>query len=319
MKREIGKLFIIFGALICIFALVGCDLILGNNPDTEENSAEESSSETFKSGEETSEELSEETKENIVFKGTIQNNESDVVLELIEYLRYYKVGVFPHILPYTFEDKFDEIKSGTQPLLVDFDHTSSYYFICGYCLNKETTIYRDAGEYTWIRYENENEIQEYYNGEQIVIAFQINAAIFIDDILPSDKEVPKVEHFQVYECQFVDGFNVSAPVEFYETFIYLNSSTKSTVYYCTDKYNSYRYDVPCIYYKDQYCLTIYMGYKYSDGSPEHRENHESVYGKYSKPILESLIETEGVAYIGNGRVYFYGLLPIEDFANKILK
>ena len=302
--------------------------------ETEETSAEIESAtteaESLTSGavettENTSEERSEteetegETTEETWISGTVVDDGSDLIAELVDYLNSLKVG--HDMITYSVEDKIDQIKAGKQALHIAFDSTTSYYFVCGY-LNSSHEFEDVANccpeEYTWVRYRKENEIQEYYDGQKIAVAFQINKATFAKDILPSDKKVPEIEHFQLYVLEFVDGFNVKAPITFNETCIYLNSSDKKTVYYSKDKYNYVNCNLPCVFYNYQYYVIDIALIEYSDGSST-KYDFEERYGKYYDILMGIMIADRGVAVIGERITVYYCLIPLEDFVNNVLK
>ena len=315
MKKKFGKLFIILGVILCIFALVGCDLILGNNPDPEKNSAEESSSESSKISEESTEETTEETWQN----GPIEVEDNELIAELLDYLNDLLTTHHDHITK-TMEEKIDDIKAGDQALHFAFD-ADCYYFVCGY-LNPA----HEGGEgslccrenYTWVRYHNENEIQEYYDGEKFAVAFQINKTLFVTDILPSDKKTPKMEHYQLYYPEFVDGYNVHSAENLKLTGIYINPSNSKNVYYNMYKWNGRDLIINCVYHNYRYYVIEKIWYKNSAGGNSH-PNYKNYYGKYYDVIMEAIIAERGLASISDPGITFYGLIPICDFANEVLK
>ena len=78
-------------------------------------------------------------------------------------------------------DKIDHIKEGTQALLLDYK-SSDAYFICGYYTEDYDEFFHfDAPEYTWVKFENANEITEKYKDLTLVIAFQFNKATFVSE------------------------------------------------------------------------------------------------------------------------------------------
>lgn len=392
MKKTFGKLFIIFGVLLCIFAFYGCgeeaettlqsseittaeatestsetdettekvkettsaaeftseaeetsaentetekktvetSEIEETSAQTEETTAEtevtssetESLTESVETTEITSEESSEteeETTEETWISGAVVPEGSDLIAELIDYLISLKVH--HDMITYSVEDKIDQIKAGKQALHVAFDSTTSYYFVCGYLNSShgpQNVAYCCPEKYTWVRYRSENEIQEYYNDEKIAVAFQINKATLVKVLSPDNNKAPKVEHYQLYELEFVDGFNVKAPITFNKTSIYLDSSNKRTVYYCTKKYNYDNCSLPCVFYNNQYYLIDLAFIEYSDGSVT-KYDFEDRYGKYYDILMEIIIEDREFSYKGEIYSVFYCLIPIDDFANKVLK
>lgn len=390
MKKTFGKLFIIFGVLLCIFAFYGCgeeaettlqssDITSAeatkSTSETDETTekvkettsaaeftseAEETSVETTETEaktvetseieetsvkiEETSsetesltesvetteitseessetEETEEETTEETWISGTVVAEGSDLIAELVDYLHDLTVYITPGETKNT-EKKINEIKDGAQPLLVTYDASSSYYFVCGYFnpTHEWDERYCCREEYVWVKYRNENEIQEYYDGLKIVVAFQVNRAQYVEDIFPRGKATPIMEYFMLYEPEFVDGLNVNVRAEFCDVIIYLNSTDKSTIYYTTDKYNYYNNKLICNLYKNRYCLIVPMGTKYYDErKPDVLVDQESEYGEYYESMMEILIPDEGVAQVGNTLIHFYGLIPIDDFVKEVLK
>ena len=329
MRKKIRKLFIVFGVLICIFALVGCDLIFVDNPDPEKNPAEESSlgssdiseESTIESGEESIEETIEEKTEETWENGPIEAEGNELIAELLDSLDYYR-SLCHDYMPKNAERKINGIKAGDQAFIVEFD-ADSYYFVCGYInpTHEWAEHYCCGDKYVWVRYKNESEIQEYYDGLKIAIAFQINKALFVNELLPSEKEVDGMEHYQLYHPEFADGYNVNSALCFERTFIYINpsSTSTSTMYNSTDRTYYYNYCLSCVYYKDQYYLDFFVGTKYYDGRPDYKYDYKSEYGNYSDAMLNLLIAEEGVARKGNTGISFYGLIPIDDFVNNVLK
>ena len=219
--------------------------------------------------------------------------------------------------PQTFEQRIDSIKGGTQALHVGFESSTNYYFMCGYYETQHDRHYY-ADKYVWVKYEKEDEILEYYNDKKMVVAFQINEALFVTDILPSEKSVPNVEHFQIYDTEFVDGINVNAPDDFCDTFIYLNHYNMSDVFCCTDVANSTVYSFQCVLYDYEYYVIDHTLTVCSNGS-EYKNDFKKDYGKYCDALMEIMIAERGVAIIEDDALHFYGLFPVDDFANEVLK
>ena len=108
MKKKFSKLFIIFGVLICIFAFVGCDLILDNNPDPEKNPVEEGSLE-----------------ESFV-------PDEELIEALIDYRETFnKFTMYMSFAEVPFCSQIDDIKNGAQLLQAKFDPNNCYY-VCAY-------------------------------------------------------------------------------------------------------------------------------------------------------------------------------------------
>lgn len=250
-------------------------------------------------------------------KNPIELQSHDVlVCTLIEYLQDLFVD---HELPDTSTAiKIDEIKNGKQALHVGFDG-SEYYFVCAYYDNThedETTHYCCATNYTWVKFENANEISEKYKDLRFVVAFQINKASFVTDIVTKDATVPNIEHFQEYAPNFSNGFNANGAVTFDINFIYLNSSDDGNVYHSISAYNNVLKTFPCKFLNDQYYISMDLYTIYPDGSRSD-SNLISDFGEYYDALV-NIMDTKKYSVIDEkGRTIFYGLIEVNDFANCI--
>ena len=65
--------------------------------------------------------------------------------------------------------------------------------------------------------------------KKIVVAFQINKALFVRDIASKKAIIPRVEHFQMYEPIFEEGVNTNAHIVFEEEFICFHSIFNWTI------------------------------------------------------------------------------------------
>lgn len=243
--------------------------------------------------------------------------DEDLIVALVDYLKTlsYDYELFPH----STADKIDDIKNGKQALHVAFD-SSNTYFVCAYLdeiSNADKFFHDHADEYTWVKYEKAEEIYEKYNDLSLVVAFQINPSLFVKDIMSEDAAVPAMEHFQPYEPQFNEGLNTKAADTFDETFIYLNSSDKDTVYHSTSIYYDYTVNIPCICLDGQYYVYKYLYSVLADGSRDN-VNVSYDFGEYYD-YLVSVMDTEKYTLNENGRTTVYGLITIDDFADIINK
>ena len=187
-----------------------------------------------------------------IVEGELDKN-SDLIVELLTFLDEYRKDIMPPTT--SLAKQIDSIKSGKQPLHVVFN-PDEYYFVCGYNPSEsEKTVFDNC---VWIKYDNETEIQEYYNGGKITVAFQINKALNVMDILFEGSAVPDMEHFQLYDVVFENGVNVAAPATFDSAFIYLNDSNKELIYYSVGKYYHKSVTIPCVYLDEQYFISIYL-------------------------------------------------------------
>ncbi len=263
----------------------------------------------------------------VSIKGEI-NKDSDLVVTLVAYLEQYWVEY--DIAGRSFSAKINDMKNGIQPLHVAFD-PSSYYFVCGYYNSpSENGVlkYYKAKEYTWVGYESELEIQEYYNGMKWAVVFQVNKALTVSDVLPSERTVPSIEHFQIYTPTFENGVNISAPVVFNESFIYLNypdcylnrfSKNTSTMYYCKSIYYHSMNTIPCVYLDGEYYLPFHLYTVSAEGQRIGESDYVRTFGEYYS-TLWGLIEKNKYQITDRyERTRFYGTISLETFVNDVLK
>lgn len=242
--------------------------------------------------------------------------------ELIDSLVDYLQGLH---LQYEIHDtslsiKIDKIKKGHQPLLVDFDPTD-FYFVCGYynvITEDELFKYRNADDFTWVRFENANEIKEIHDDKNIVVAFQINKALFVRDIASKKAIIPRVEHFQMYEPIFEECVNTGTHIVFEEEFIYLNPSNAERVYHSTSAYFNALVTIPCINYEDVYYISHLIYVVHINGEKSD-VNLFVQFGKYYDALMSVMESAKHSTINTTGGTNYYGLITIDDFVNHILR
>lgn len=269
------------------------------------------------------------TEDNEPTEAPTDNNEppepedDDIVPVLVEYLKNRYAGVELPIV--SSADKINQIKKGQRALHVAFD-PSSYYLVCGYYEDssfEESTLNRHVDEYTWVKYENENEIREEHEGLGFVVAFQVNRAFFAKDIMSENAKSLNMEHFQIYSPEFIDGLNAKAAEIFDETFIYLDSTGKNTIYYSTS-YDYHRIRTfPCVYFNEKYYLSIqlYTVYLSSEHSGHYSKwKYEDDFDEYYEDLFSLMrVDNMYTKVTENERINFYGLVEIDDFVDIINK
>ena len=270
-----------------------------------------------------------EEEEEVIPTDELDKN-SDLILALMEYME-------DSLWDYDMDEvtafqKINAIKSGAQPIHVAFDATD-YYFVCAYYNSehevREDSYYCCAQEYTWVKYKNETEIQEYYNGMKCVVAFQLNRALIVSDLLPNGRTTPDMEHFQFYRPTFENGVNVGSVIIFDKTFVYLNNFLNKfedkTIYHSTFAYYHENIMFPCVYLDDEYYISRYLFYTKDDTEDIDiesalREDYLLYdWGEYYDAIV-SVVEIEKRENINNkGITDVIALISLEDFANVVLK
>ena len=254
-----------------------------------------------------------------VGSGTLTELQSQdsLVCTLIEYLEHVHAE---HFLPdNSTAIKIDEIKNGKQALHVGFNN-SEYYFVCAYyntVHNNESINYCCVTNYTWVKFNNVNEIVEKYKDLNFVVGFQINKASFITDIITKDATVPNIEHFMKYTPDFNNGLNANEAISFDTSFIYLNSNNDTTIYHSISAYYHILKIIPCISIDEQYYVTLlsYQGYNFDAVDPNSNFIH-SDFGKYYD-ILISKIERHREISLIDGTATFYWIIRVDNFANCI--
>ena len=335
MKKQFGKLFIIFGVILCILALVGCDLVLGNNPDPEKNPTEESSSETVESSENLTEESGgkttestdptdessseEESTDEETFEDIFEPDEN-LVEALVEYLEDIgSISSGPDTY-FKMMDQIDQINRGAQPLQIEFD-PDKYYYICAYYspehLYDEETFYCCSAEYTWVGFGSEENISEYYNGTKLLVAIQINKTELCVDILYDDRNIPEVEYFQVYSPIFENGINTAESIAFDDKMIYLNSTDAPTVYIYS---KHIIYDFSVMYYVklDSRNYIVYDHTEHVE-NVANKEEFKNVFGNYYDQLIEIMITDKYFVKNSKGEKIYYGIFEIEEFFNTVTK
>lgn len=258
-----------------------------------------------------------------LFEGELDKNHP-LIVAVLEYIDDFYVSHNPIFYPLA--AKIDFIKQGRQALHVAFN-PSNYYFVCGYynTANKtEENRYSCAEEYTWKIYSNEADIQEYFEDMEFMVAFQINKALSVTDILSSETNVPDIEHIEYYMPTFENGVNVGAPLTFDETFIYLNQSEEIVIYYRTTLYYHRNVTIPCVCIEGEYYLPFYLATIEFDEEFNVEQALSADHLKYELnnyyDALINIMDTEKYRVeLPSGSFLYYGIVSLEDFVNKIIK
>ena len=331
MKKTI--LFLLIGALL-ILPLSGCFADNKQNEETTPNNTTENTTPEETTPEVTTPDSTtpeattppENNQENPPTVGDELNKKTILIYTLSEYWDEYFACVDVNGVSLT--SKFDDIKNGTQALHVFFDPSNCYY-VCGYYT--PTHSYEEIDccvwEYHWIKYENESEILEYYNGMKCRVAYQINKEASATDIVSKEAVTANVEYFQLYQPTFVNGVNTAARILFEDNFIYLHRPEDGTLYDNNDNYYKQIHEnmtLPHIYLEGEYYISIYLDTIKQNQTFNAEETLSSnwivfVFGEYYNKII-SVINAEKYSVLcENGDVKYFGLISFEDFASKILK
>ena len=253
---------------------------------------------------------------------------SDLVVTLVAYLDQYMTRY--DFIGRTFAQKVDDIKTGIQPLHVAFD-PSDYYFVCGY-YNSSSEYgdigYRSCNEYTWVGYKNESDVKEYYNDMKWAVVFQINRALTVTDIVSNERQIPDMEHFQIFKPTFANGVNIAAPVVFDETFIYLNypncylnrsAQNASRMYYCKSIYYHPTNTISCVCLDGEYYLSFSRYTVYADGSRSEENDYTYTFGTYYDALMSVMDKDKYSVTYEDDQTTFYGTISLDVFTNDVLK
>lgn len=242
----------------------------------------------------------------------------ELIDSLVDYLQ--KLYVKYELPDTSLSGKIDKIKNGQQPLFVDFDPTD-FYFVCGYydgITENGPLKYRNSEEYTWVRFESADEIQESHEDKEFIVAFQINKALLVRDIASPKAIIPRVEHFQMYEPIFENGVNTNAHIVFEEEFIYLNKSSAERIYHSTSAFTHQVVTIPCILLDNEYYITRVTFSIHSNGNTS-EGNLKGDFGTYYDALISIMDTTKYSVTTTQGRTDYYGLIEINDFVDHILR
>lgn len=250
-------------------------------------------------------------------EGELLSNDSELVLALVDHLDHFLAE--GHIGDSSIWYKIEMIKRGMQPLLLDFTSSEPYY-VCGFHNMEHDAEYAFccAEKYTWVKYDSLDKIPEEYNGEGLFVSFQINKATYVKDLLSGKENEIDFEHFQLYRIPHGNGEILSS--DFEKIFIYLNDSDKSTIYYSTDVYDNVMRIIPCINLDENYYIRYWLYLENLDGSHTDIDyDYLAVnFGKYYDDMMSIMITDKYSVTNDNGAVIHYGIIDVDDLAEKIL-
>ena len=256
----------------------------------------------------------------------LTNEDSDLISTLVDYLK--KKLVHYDFVGLSLEEKINEIKNGeVQPLLIDVD-PNNYYFVCCYYdsdrVDEWSIGYRNALEYTWVKYESENSIKEKYNDKNLIYAFQLNKSLIAKNILSGDEDT-KMDYFTTLSVEFVDGANVNPANVVSKTFIYLCKSIDNTIYYSYSIKGSSVDRIHCIKLDNQYYYTEMIGFTDPQiGYTDYLENESFMYnlGEYYDYMIKIMITDKYSKTFSENGVYYiehYGLFEINELVDEVIR
>ena len=241
------------------------------------------------------------------------NLSDNLINKLIIYLKNkfveYEIG------PTSFEIKIDRIKNGEDLMYVEYDN-NNYYYACAYLNPAHDFEYIDyccCDKYIWVGYENENDIQKYYKGNELIVAFQINKASQKIDLLTNNNVDNNVEYYQIYKPLFTNNnYNVSSKIEFNKEFITITDFDNDLYFSNNIKESLEYFDI--IKLNDKIYFMVFIN-KIIENEIISENNLNYEFGKYYNELMNIMINVS----ISPENGYNYGLFEIEDIVNLIKK
>ena len=192
------------------------------------------------------------------------------------------------------------LQRGRQVTHVQFD-TSNYYFVCAYYRGEhanEDDDYCCRNQYTWVIFEDENHIQEYYKDLEFVVAFQINKTLSAIDIATNEDVTTEIEHYMQYTPEFVNGVNIADKSDEDITYICFVKPNDKYMFDCSKEYHHFTYTLSCIELDGEWYiwvnnkdLAVEFGKYYDDligVTREYDENHVVIkFDDFAKAVLVS--------------------------------
>ncbi len=139
--------------------------------------------------------------------------------------------------PPTFSMSLDLIKNGYHPILVEFDDAASQmYSVCAYFTSDDGHYelhHCCRDKYTWVKFDDPNEIPEYYNGQKHMRSFLIDVTSSCRDLMDVENEGLSFNYCRWYWPEFIYiGVNFPRePVPMTGTRIILCDPSSKNLYY----------------------------------------------------------------------------------------
>ena len=260
-------------------------------------------------------------------KGTVITKETHAYLleALNTYLEEFRTEY--DMPPKSMEYQIGKIEYGAQPIFVEVD-PSRFYFVCGYYNpdhkyeDQETNRYCCSNKYTWVQYEKASDIADNYNGQDIMVAFQINLTSTVINLLPEKSQIKNAEHFQIFETKFVDGKNTNEAITFSDQFIYINSKynkDRDVIYHSVFAYHHEWSAFLCVKLDGKSYIKVYSHTSYIDGVVEGNYRLKDDLGEYFDELSEIMIKDKYSETNDSGYTSHYVLFDIDEFVDTVLK
>ena len=248
---------------------------------------------------------------------TDEELQEKIYSHLTDYLEMYGAEIL--IVPRTFEDHINDIKKGKRPILVKIS-PEDYYYVCAYYnashdySEGEDDLYCCCNDYTWVSFENATDIAEEYNGEKFIAAFQLNTSSLTCDLLSKEASVPIIQHFQMFEPEFFEGFNIKEPDEFNHEVVYLTPSNADVILYCMSNVEYQLSYVGCMYYENEYFIKTLIKMEPEKGACIDNDLNDE-FGEYYDYLIDSVRYKTYEYKTSSGTAVCYLLTDLNSFVS----
>ncbi len=284
MKTKINKIFIVISLFILCLTFVGC-----------KNNHKNDKYEYF----EVSEELKKDALDYLDLKGDL-------------------CVLYPESS--SFLDNIETVKNGSPVVFVEFSE-SDYFYLCAYYDEKkvdfegEKQFFTKADEYTWIGFNNEKEIHEYYNGLRLVATIQVNKSKECKYVMNEDNQKLDAKYMKLYEPEFdenkvniKDANSIDRPICELSIGKHINYDDVSDNGNCS---------FSCVNLDGEIYFKFLVAEQKQANEIVEIDNHEE-FGEYYDKIMEAMIlDKHSEKSNDNKWTYYYGLVTIEDMKNII--
>ncbi len=301
---------------LVIFASVftGCELVSSFvNGNGEENPTVDVNKPADEPNDEPAEVPKDEPKDDIPPQPPVDDKPSpyeDLISALTVFMDEDRMYINP--APSTMKLKFVLMLEGQKPAIVEFDPLD-YYFVCAYFYGGEDH-YEDfccMEQYTWVTFENAEDITETHEGKALIRAFQINRAKSCFDIMSDSDADYTIENFMVFDTSFTDGVNTNPALTIDKKIIRLFSGDKD-VYHCSYSVSHQRNLLfEYVELDGELYFRVYINQESTDGTFSEPYLDEQ-FGSYYDELMAVMITGKYSVEQSNGSIYHYGLVRISD-------
>ncbi len=244
---------------------------------------------------------------------------------LVEYLAKPSIGeVNPHMFPFQTElgiiresaQSADGFQSQAYLAKVDPER---FYYMCGYYNEThphEMSRYCCVRSYTWVKFESADAIQESYNDEKLIVAFQVNGTKACRNVMPVENTVPLFTYFQEYTPEFSDGYNIAAPLFADKFYVATTRSVKRDYMFLAENDDNHHTKTRACVVLDGVCyLTDKQYVEYPDGT---REDYAMTAGRYYEALAGIMITDKYSETDSKGNIVHYRLFKLDDVVDILL-